>query len=486
MTKRIHARPLQPSIAALVVGTLLATPLAAQPAPDTEPVPGDAAATETSPTDDESPATDTAEIAELRARLDAQQAQVDAQRADLDDAKVLNEQQQALLSDQQKRLEGLLETQTAEEDAVAVDEPRLRFYGFMEVGGRAWWTKTADDSGSAPPGFLLGNVNLYVDAQPAKTVRALTEVRLTPYPHRTLAPGSGFNTTDTTVYDESSATAGNRVQWGGVVLERAQLEWNPRNEFRLTAGYFLTPYGIWNVDHGSPTLISSAMPLFFALEFFPTRQLGVQAAGLVFAGQWELGYHAYLSNGRSQAAVDYSKGKLVGGRVFATLDGPARVTLGASGAHENDAEAELEISGFLPVTADETNRVQYLSGAVDLSVDYQALRLRAEYVNRRTTYEDGERPEFGPGVYYADRFQWVTYGLAAYRLPRTIVEPYLYFEAGNVATGPTYYQPSAGVNLYLRSAVRLKSQYLFIHSPRSSDFDERSAHIVDVRAVVTY
>ena len=473
----------------VLTGVLLAPPSAAQPSA-AQPTPADdvtdgasgepAQPEEGSPS---SPAEDgelLATVASLQQRLDAQEAQIEAQQQQL-------AQQQSMLGEQQQQIDQSVSTQAAVEQEVAIaDDPQLRFYGFMEVGGRTWWANTAGEKGSSPPGFLLGNVNLYMDAQPHRTVRALTELRLTPYPHRTLAPGNGFDTADTTVYDESSATAGNRVQWGGVILERAQLEWNPRDEFHLTAGYFLTPYGIWNVDHGSPTLISSAMPLFFAQEFFPTRQLGLQASGLVFAGHWEFGYHAYVSNGRSQAAVDYSEGKLVGGRLFATLDGPARVTLGASGAHENDADPELEISGFIPVTATEIHHVRYLSGALDLSVDYEGLRFRAEYVSLQTTYDDGDRPEYGPGVFYADRFQWVAYGLAAYRIPSSILEPYLYFESGNTATAPTYYQPSAGLNLYLAPTVRLKSQYLLIHSPETTDFDERNAHILDVRAVVTY
>ena len=129
------------------------------------------------------------------------------------------------------------------------EEQKIKIYGFLDFGLRK--TFGAKDPLFAglihrPLTFVLGNVNLYFDAQPMPDWRALVEARLTTYPHgaETVDQSGTFQRTDTRVYDTSSPSGRNRVIWGGVVLERAQIEHTMFDMFNLRVGYFLTPYGI--------------------------------------------------------------------------------------------------------------------------------------------------------------------------------------------------------------------------------------------------
>ena len=90
--------------------------------------------------------------------------------------------------------------------------------------------------------------------------------------------------------------------WGGyTVIERAHLDWTDVSWLKVRVGNFFTPFGIWNVDHGTPTLISVQLPGLIQTRVMPIRQTGIQIYGNTFSGDWELGYMATVSNGRREA-----------------------------------------------------------------------------------------------------------------------------------------------------------------------------------------
>jgi hypothetical protein len=420
----------------------------------------------------------------------------------------------ARLDEQEKRLAALEERTRAAEDraaaaeataAAALDagtaegeataESRLRFYGFADMAFRKIYVPEEshlsgliDDSSS----FALGNVNLYIDATPVDEFRALAEVRFTLYPWGT--PDSTFAPTDTTVFDTTSATGRNKVVYSGIVLERAHLEWTKYDAFRVLFGYFLTPYGLWNVDHGSPTLISSVLPGFWASELFPTRQLGVQALGDFFSGSWQFGYRAYVSNGRTPGQLDVDKNKHLGGQVYAAFEGPLRAKLGASGFWGQNAYFVKSIASVDPFRVATTKDAEYTEFGLgaDLSVDYKALRLRGEFVAQREDYTDGLRPATSPVTEQADRTRLGAYGILAYRLPAPVnLEPYVFvdYDQRPTTNANATLTPSGGLIWHVASPVQLKFQAYHVMFLEDDTFPDASSSNItgwDTRLVAAF
>jgi hypothetical protein len=82
--------------------------------------------------------------------------------------------------------------------------------------------------------FLLGNVNVFFDAQPHEEWRGLLEARFTNLPHGEelsfASPAGPYERVDTESSDYTSGTARNNVVLGSTIIERAWAEWK-RPEF---------------------------------------------------------------------------------------------------------------------------------------------------------------------------------------------------------------------------------------------------------------
>ncbi len=151
---------------------------------------------------------------------------------------------------------------------------------------------------------MIGNLNLYFDAQPIKDWRALVEIRFTNAPQGLVTNYGGLAGTYERVgtrQNDPHAAQLNAPMWrGSTVIERAWIEWNRLQLLKVRVGNWFTPFGIWNEDHGTPTLISPALPQFMLQGWMPVRQTGVMAHGNTFSGDGELGYAATFSNGRQE------------------------------------------------------------------------------------------------------------------------------------------------------------------------------------------
>ena len=455
-----------------LICALRATQASAQAPAPISATPADPATVTAAPTSAGSAETPAPETATKPAEVPAA-ADLAALRAELDQTK--------------KQIEEL-KTQQSDADAAAASpaedsssgaEP-LKIYGFMDVGVQHVWINPDSFITHVFPvnntSFVVGNINLYFDAQPVKYFRGLLELRFTNSPFGEISNFGGlagtFQRKDTFAYD-STGTAINAPMWSAsVILERAWIEWNQHQALKVRVGNFFTPVGIWNEDHGTPTLIALALPQFIVQRWMPIRQTGIMLYGNAFVGDWELGYAGTFSNGRQEISnINFDNNFGVGGRVYARRDtGHVNTTLGLSyfmgKVRTNEVDAVLSSSGINGVgLVDKTNSAytEHVAGA-DVSVDIDATRIRAEAIVRRQVFVPGKRdagnPLFSPGSFTPNQWQENAYVLIANQLPWGGIEPYLWGEAEEQpnSIGDLVLSGSVGVNVHFNSSIQWKSQ----------------------------
>ncbi len=414
-----------------------------------------------------------AEIARQRAMIAEQQREIEAQRAALaaseqpSDAAALAE----LMSEAKEEAHG-------SSTGGGTEEPFLRLYGFADVGLQRLW---ADDEISeiSPETdkltFVLGNVNLYLDANPSDEFRFLAEIRFGLFPDGAVArPKDGWSVgapVDTSVSDPSAANAFfTSVRWAGVAPERVHIDWTPSDRFNLRAGLFLTPYGIFNVDHGTPTRIMVSEPLFISAQLFPSQLIGVEAFGTLQFLPWTVGYHVHVSNGRTIGQVDFSDSKAIGGRLYLSTRYPFPFKIGVSGFVGDMEDVENRIS-----TRETLFELDEYCLSGDLSIDLGSLRIRTEVVVNWVNFEEGKRRMWG-GIPLADVMHLGAYVVLAYQLPWWGIEPLIMTEFLRVPVpriipvGEGMIMPAVGVNVYFTDTTMLRTQLSIAHGFDLSDY----------------
>jgi hypothetical protein len=321
---------------------------------------------------------------------------------------------------------------------VDVDQYQLNFYGFADFA----YAIDVDDA-TGPSSFAIGNLNLYAEADLGQSWRSLFEIRFMYLPHGSTPlsfdPSAPAERTDTTVNDYADILS--PIRWGGISIQRAWLEHEFHPAITLRGGHFLTPYGIWNVDHGSPVIIPVRRPFNIGSSLLPQSQTGLEAYGRFGFGPAELGYHLTLSNGRGPIDTyqDLDSNKAIGGRLFGKLDTSAGVfTLGFSGyrGRYTDSESQFAIvDGQFQSVTNVTSRYEELSLATDFKWLWGGFHFQAEAILNDVAYDDSTRPVDpalfgGPPGFSPDYRRWGAYGLAGYRtnfvglMPFVVLETY--------------------------------------------------------------
>jgi hypothetical protein len=402
----------------------------------------------------------------------------------------------ALQPEQAKSDAELLLMQPDDTALEALGASVLKLYGFMDFGLDKFFAKE-NGAGLLRPTdattFVFGNLNVYLEATPIGDLRTMIELRFTLAPHgeeTELGPplGTSYERIDTTAFDFSSPSSQAQLRLSGLFIERAWAEYAFLDQLTVQWGLFLNPFGIWNLDHGSPTLISLMLPTFIAAQILPTRLLGVHLYGSWFSGAWELGYAVHVSNGRAPLDFDLSEDKALGARVYLANDGDyGRLVLGASGYLGTyvDKLKKVDPAGAKSLADDnlfewvETLDYSEQILGLDAALDLGALRVRSEGVFRWVRYNDDTAERFitidGSTQYLTNRLEWSAYLLAAYRTPWR-VEPYVELElasksfslprwaAPTRATGSDYGTvfASFGFNLRLTTHALFKTQLVWI------------------------
>lgn len=208
-----------------------------------------------------------------------------------------------------------------DDDDFGEEEYKLKFYGFSDVTYLgAFFGPKYGDTITPYPGFMVGRLNLYMQGEMGDGWRTLSEVRYTYLPNGSTPPGFGqLERTDQTVGDY--ADLGRPTPVGGIVIERAWLENTMEPWLNIRIGQYLTPYGIWNVDHGSPVILAMRRPFIISQAIFPERQVGLQLHGTGSSGAIAYGYNLTLSNGRGPIPYkEWDKNKALGWRLYANYD----------------------------------------------------------------------------------------------------------------------------------------------------------------------
>nr|MDQ3366980.1 hypothetical protein [Myxococcota bacterium] len=289
-------------------------------------------------------------------------------------------------------------------DATAAYDDKLQIYGFADFGYQvlnyAPSAKLASDTAS----FGTGNLNIYIAKNLTRRWRTLTEVRLL------FAPNGGNNDgTFTSTATPDPANLYRPIEWGGIRIERAYVEYDLHPRLTIRAGHWLSPYGIWNVDHGSPTIISTFRPYVIGEEFIPEHQTGLHAFGSTYVGEYRVGYHATMSNGRSKASAtsDPDRRPAFGGRLEVAAPWAGTVNLGVS-AYAGRATAVGPSILTPKVTQDEVTL------AADISWQHGSLHAQGEAMVRTRNYLAGQRAPKGAG-FQADGRDLGMYVLVGYR-----------------------------------------------------------------------
>lgn len=381
------------------------------------------------------------------------------------------------------------DTFAADEDSSDSDTQRkLELYGFADftyqrllIDKDNIWNRTYPSVNS----FAVGNFNLYLSSNLGDSWRALAEVRFMYLPNGATKPDAAGNAvrTDTTVLDYTGFEE--PIRWGGVRIERIYVEHEFNGLLKLQVGQFLTPYGIWNVDHGSPTIIGIKKPFVVSNQLFPEQQVGLQLYGSLFLDPLEIGYHLTLSNGRGPVEYeDFDDDKAFGGRLYLKTDSLGSLTFGASfyrgGYYDRSAKYHVEKGG---TTVDQEyttiSKYQELSLGADLKWEYKSWLVQGEAIMNEANFDENGRPRLTvlkpPQGFQADYRRWGAYGLVGYRLPFAPLMPYVIVQHAYSPDSPSTPPATAyelGVNYRPTAAVVVKLEYTDWHfsAPGSAGF----------------
>lgn len=275
------------------------------------------------------------------------------------------------------------------------------------------------------PFFTVQHLNLYLHSQLSESFSFTTEIRFTFLPRGQDTYGfmdfSQYERQDVMAVDAANSE---HVWLGGIVIERAHLTWKPSDYFGLIAGRFVTPFGIWNVDHGSPVIIPMRLPFTIIHGYIPLAQTGLEAFGRAFISEnmffdWAI----TLSNGRNpiESLEDTDKNKGLGVRARLSYEGTdLHMAFGGYGYWGDYTDYEKIIQSVNPFHLAVINTTKYTEwvGSLDFLLEAFGLRIQAEFVYAYIDYKIHEEraPIQGQGFqpsYMRNDF----YALIAYKLP---------------------------------------------------------------------
>ncbi len=308
----------------------------------------------------------------------------------------------------------------AYEDDDNAQDSSMEIHGFFDLTFYKAFFSEESIYGNYMPStstFVISNINLYFIGQMTETLGMLVETHLSFLPHghengfesigviggeEQTDSESEYDRVDTWTRDPVTTTFYNP---GSITIERAHLTYTPLDWLNVIAGRYLTPYGIWNIDHGSPVILVARWPYMQLREMVPMAQTGLQVYGRFFPSDViSIDYAVTLSNGRGpiEELLDLDENKGVGLRLRLAYYGDnLNITLGGYGYYGKytevkkssvavlDTDLTIDLSAEEPIRARTTVTEAYYEYIVsaDLMVEFFGVKLQGEYVFRYVDYE---------------------------------------------------------------------------------------------------
>ena len=397
-----------------------------------------------------------------------QQALIEAQKAEIEQIK--SRQDQAEESAMSQAEDDEIASMMEEEES----RQRLRFFGFSDFSlSKMWVNKSAtiapffNDNLS----FALVNLNLFMDHQLTDSFRYMAEVRFSALPQGSVQiAGTEVFYRDNNVLDPVTMKM---TRWGSISVVRAFVEYHPMDYFALRIGRFLTPYGIWNVDHATPLIIAGRTPSTMMTGVVPEAQTGLYLFGHAYpVSKLRLDYGFTLSNGRGpfDEILDLDDNKGLGLRVRLGWDGDYKLYLGAYLYMGDYTNSKKKLVTLDPVKwgTEKTECYSEKTAAFDLLFEYKGFRLQGEYLIASRVFHDQKRGKhFFTQALLPDYYSQGMYVLMAYRLPFNSVDlrPYLMFDRVDIYDfSDEWIQnvPTVGINWRINPHIVLKIEYWWV------------------------
>jgi len=373
----------------------------------------------------------------------------------------------------------------------------LKLYGFGDVGYQQMLVPKTSPwlvYLNRHPSMFVGHLNFYFDSQLAEKWRALAEVRFTYLPQGGWRTGSDgvVRHNDTHIADYTDFTRDRSV--GGLMIERAFIEYSAASWLTVQAGQFLTPYGIWNVDHGSPVIIGVTPPYIVGAQLLPESQVGLLGYGRVsLVNDLELSYALGISNGRTDliAYEDLDDNKAITGRLALTYRGLGELTLGSTffaGTTTDNTRAIYFDNGSPKSREDIDYQVKERSFAFDLRWIKDDLHFQAEAIINERKFTPRGRPTLNDGL-EPDRRNMGGYALVGYRTPLLGIMPYVKGEYSpdpalqSVGVDQNVALFTGGLNYRPVPRVVLKGEYTygFFPKPKPNSFADNYVAGLDLQ-----
>ena len=181
-------------------------------------------------------------------------------------------------------------TELGDEDTVDSFTRILNIYGFFDLTLQKYFFKDTSMYNmfmNNALSFASSNANIFIDSRLSDSISVLMELRFSFLPlgresnyemamrlsdDSEIPLPNQYEREDTKVIDPLTTEV---YRLGGVAIERVQLTYAPRDWLKVVAGRYLTPYGIWNVDHGTTVVLPVRIPYMQSREAVPKAQTGL-------------------------------------------------------------------------------------------------------------------------------------------------------------------------------------------------------------------